>query len=499
MSIRRTLFWKVAPALVVLQLASVAITAAFIILYAQGAQETLASTALAARVDATAEEIERRTNGLALGADSLDASLRLDLSYRFPDPLILISLDGTAGEAIWPAPDGFLTGSLFMDSSWTEPSYIQLEEAYDGVVIDLSDDDVMGGFASAPLYDAAGFPVGLLVVQPLTRSLDLELSESRTAFLQSVRNGAIITIIVALLFGALLTWWLVRPVRRMASVVAGMGGDWQATRVDVKGEDEVASLGQAINDMADRVAESIHSLRSTNRIRRELVANVGHDLRTPLAGIRLHIEEAIRFEGDGRTSEARSALETAQRQIDFVSRLIEDLFELSRLEGDRSLLRLEPVPPAELVSELVGMYQSAAASAGVTLQTELESGLPMIEADGNRLIRLMGNLLSNAIRHSTQGSRVVIGASTGTDTLRITVTDAGSGMDTEEQERLFDRYYRGDDARTRASSHKRTGLGLAIAKAVAEAHGGRLEVESVKDEGTTMTLLLPLGKNSTPS
>ncbi|MGB0650628.1 MAG: ATP-binding protein [Rhodothermales bacterium] len=494
MKFRRTLFWKVAPALVVLQLASVAITAGFIIVYARSAQETLASTALAARMDATAEEIERRTNGLAFGTGSMDEGLRLDLSYRFPDPLILVGLDGTAATPIWPASDGFFTEDLFADSTWYEPTYIQLEEAYDDVYIDLSDDDVPGGFASAPLYDAGGFPVGLLVVQPLTRSLDLELSESRTAFRQSVRNGAILAILVALVFGALLTWWIVRPVRRMATVIADMGGDWQASRVDVSGEDEVALLGSAINDMADRVAESIHSLRTTDRVRRELVANVGHDLRTPLAGIRLHVEEAIRFKEEGRAEEARSALDTAQRQIDFISRLIEDLFELSRLEGDRTLLRLEPVLPAELVSELVGMYQSSAASAGVALETKLESDLPVVEADGNRLIRLMGNLLSNAIRHSADGDKVVVGVGTDGHTLRVTVTDSGPGMDTEEQERLFDRYYRGDDARTRVASHKRTGLGLAIAKAVAEAHGGRLEVESAKGEGTTMILLLPLSK-----
>ena len=220
MSIRRSLFWKVAPALVVLQLASVAITAGFIILCARSAQDTLASTALAARVDATAEEIERRTNGLALGAGDIDEGLRLDLAYRFPDPLILVDLDGTAAAPIWPAADGFLTDTPFVDSTWVEPSYIQLEEAYDDVVIDVSSDDVPGGFASAPLYDAAGFPVGLLVVQPLTRSLDLELAESRAAFRQSVRNGAILAIVVALLFGAILTWWIVRPVRRMVDVVS---------------------------------------------------------------------------------------------------------------------------------------------------------------------------------------------------------------------------------------------------------------------------------------
>ena len=494
MTIRRTLFWKVAPSLVILQLTIVAIAAGFTLWYARSAQQTLASAAMAARLDATAEEIERRSNGLEAGADHLDEALLLDLSYRFPDPLILVDLDGTAADPIWPAPDGFELDIPFVDSSWQEPSWIQLEEAYDDVVIDLSDDDVPGGFASAPLYDAAGFPVGMLVVQPLTRSLRLELAESRTAFQQSVKAVAILAVFLALVFGGLLTWWLVGPIRRMASVVSGMGGDWQKERIPVRGDDEIALLAEAINGMADRVAESIQSLRATDRMRRELVANVGHDLRTPLAGIRLHIEEASRFESEGRHEEAVAALATAQRQIDHVSRMIDDLFELSRLEGDSSLLRLEPVLPAELVSEVVGMYSSSARERGITLVQYVSRDLPILQADGTRLVRLLGNLVSNAVRHSPEGEEVVLRAAT-TDTsgwVEFSVRDHGPGMTGEERSRLFDRYYRGRDARTRDQSHERTGLGLAIARAVAEAHKGRLEADSEPGEGTTMRLLLPV-------
>lgn len=492
MNVRRTLFWKVAPALVALQLLIVAVAAGFTIWYARSAQETLASAALAARVDATAEEIERRSNGLADGADDLDDALKLDLSYRFPDPLILIDLDGTIAEPIWPAADGFDAETEWSDSTWQQPSWVQLEEAYDDVVIDLSDSDVPGGFASAPLYDEAGFPVGLLVVQPLSRSLELELAESREAFRQSVEVVALLAIVLALVFGALLTWWLVRPIRRMATVVSGMGGDWQDERVPIRGQDEVALLAESINEMADRVAHSIQSLRSTDRMRRELVANVGHDLRTPLSGIRMHIEEASRFENEGRREEAQSALATAQRQIDHVSRLIDDLFELSRLEGDTTLLRLEPVPPAELLSEVVGMHASRAREVGVSLKYEVENGVPVLRADGTRLIRLLGNLVSNAVRHSPEGSTVLIRVMAEEEVVRIAVQDQGPGMSKDEQERLFDRYYRGQDARTRDPAHKRTGLGLAISRAIAEAHRGSLHVESEPGKGTTMHLLLPL-------
>ena len=491
MRVRRTLFWKVAPALVALQLLIVAIAAGSTIWFARSAQETLASAALAARVDAVAEEIERRSEGLESGASGLDEALRLDLAYRFPDPIILLDLDGTVAEPIWPAEGGFEGLPPFLDSTWYQPSWVQLEEAYDDVVVDLSDEDVPGGFASAPLYDAAALPIGILLVQPLTRSLDLELSETRTAFRQSVEVVTALAILLALAFGALLTWWLVRPIRTMALSVSSMGGDWQADRVQVGGRDEIALLGSAINDMADRVAESIRALQATDAMRRELVANVGHDLRTPLSGVRLHIEEAARFDREGRSDDARRALATAERQIDHISRMIDDLFELSRLEGDASLLRREPVLPAELVTEVVGMHASMASERGVRIRTDVASDVPVLHADGARLLRLLGNLLSNAIRHAPEDSTVSIRAQTQTAAVVFSVSDRGPGMSEETQAHLFDRYYRGADARTRDPGHERTGLGLAIAMAIAEAHGGTLEVDSAPGQGTTMHLLLP--------
>lgn len=488
----RTLFWKVAPALVGLQLVIVAISAGLTVYYARDAQQTLATTSLSARLDATAEEIERRTAGLEGGWASLDESLLLDLQYRFPDPVFLIDLNGEVFGPVWPAEDAFGLEST-LDSTWTVPDYVQLEEAFDGLIVDLGDTEVDGGFASAPLYDRGGFPVALLVVQPMRRSLEWELTESRAAFRQASRSVALISVALALLFGAFLTWWLVRPVRSMAAVVAGMDGENPDLRVSVTGGDEIAVLGRAINQMAERVSASIRSLRETDRLRRELVANVGHDLRTPLAGIRLRLEEGVRFSGEGRMEEAVASLDAAQRQIDHVTRLIEDLFELSRLEGDASLLHIEPVPPAEWINETVGMYRAAAKEAGLTLEVDMPVGLPILQADGTRLLRLLGNLLSNAIRHTPNGGSVRVVVALDGPFLIVNVRDTGEGLSAAMRDRLFDRYYRGDDARTR-STHQRTGLGLAIARAVAEAHGGTLDVVPTDGPGTTLQLRLPLPK-----
>ena len=487
----RSLFWKVAPALVGLQLIIVAVAAGLTVFYARDAQETLASAALAARLDATAEEIERRTGGLDGGVTALDSALQLDLQYRFPDPLMVLDLGGAVAGPIWPAEDAFGLEGALQDSTWVVPPYLQLEEAYDNVIIDLSDDEVPGGFASAPLYDTAGFPAGLLLIQPLTRSLEWELADSRAAFRQSVEIVALAAVVLALLFGVVLTWWLVRPVRSMADVVSGMGGDWQERRVSVSGQDEMAVLGRAINRMADRVAASIQTLKETDRVRRELVANVGHDLRTPLAAIRLRIEEAGRLQEEGRAAEATASMDAARRQVDYVSRLIDDLFELSRLEGDASQLRLETVPPVELLHEAVGMHRSAAEAARIDLVLDTAPSLPILRADGTRLLRLLGNLLSNAIRHTPEGGRITVSAGSDGRALTIEVADTGEGMSEDEQERLFDRYYRGTDARTRGR-HERTGLGLAIARAIAEAHGGTLTASGSPGAGTRMTFQMPI-------
>ncbi|MDA0875603.1 MAG: HAMP domain-containing protein [Bacteroidetes bacterium] len=271
---RRSLFWKVALALVGLQLVIVVISAGLTVNYARDAQETLASTSLGARLDATAEEIERRTAGLDGGWASLDESLLLDLQYRFPDPVFLLDLNGEVFGPIWPAEDAFNLESV-LDFTWTVPAFLELEEAFDGMIVDLTDQEVPGGFASAPLYDRGGFPVALLVIQPMRRSVEWELAESRSALWQASRTVALISVVLALLFGAFLTWWLVRPVRSMASVVSDMDGEDPDLRVVVRGADEMAVLGHAINQMADRVSASIRSLRETDRLRRELVANVG--------------------------------------------------------------------------------------------------------------------------------------------------------------------------------------------------------------------------------
>ncbi|MBT4053220.1 MAG: HAMP domain-containing histidine kinase, partial [Bacteroidetes Order II. Incertae sedis bacterium] len=368
------------------------------------------------------------------------------------------------------------------------------DDVLSDVLVDASDALLEGGYAMAPLFDEGGFLAGLVLVQPLSQSMDLELMDTRAAFRRSLRTVGILAIVMALLLGAGMTWWMVRPLRSLTRSISRIGDGQYDESIQVKGNDEFSELSSAINVMAVRVARSIEALKESDRLRRDLVANVGHDLRTPLAAMLAHLEEAERFNSEGRAKEAEDAVGQAARQGSYLSALVDDLFELSRLESQGQKLRQEPVPIGELVADAVAGNQGEATKNGISLLADVADGLPLLTADGTRLLRVLNNLISNAIRYTSDQGVITVKAVSLAHQIVLSVTDTGVGISAPEQARMFDRYYRGEGARTRVSdaTYKGTGLGLAISRAIAQAHKGSLEVESTPGEGTSMILTLPV-------
>lgn len=493
---RRTgsVFWKVALVLITAQLAIGILAVGFTAWFARDQQKSLASEAMTARLDAVSEEIERRSAGSDVFKDHLSEDLKLDLGYRFPDPVFILNLDGSIVETILPASDAFPAAFIDTTVVSTLPDIIELEETFTEIFIDVSDEKVPGGYASAPLLDSGGFPVGFLVIQPVRQSIALELADTNAAFRKSIRLISGLSIVVALLLGAFFTWWLVRPLRLIAGTVSHIGEGKYDLRLSVKGNDEFALLSQAINQMTEKVQSSIDSLKESDRIRRELVANVGHDLRTPLAAIEANLEEAERFKLEGRPHDYDEAVKQARRQSRVLAGLITDLFELSRLESAVPRLNLEPVPMGELISDAISSVAATSRDNGIVVKSVVDPRIPIVLADGVLLLRLLTNLLSNAVRYSDANSEVVISAHYEQVWIRLSVLNRGGAIPPEELERVFDRYYRGSHARTRSVGENRggTGLGLAIAKAIAEAHGGSLTVSSQPDSGTVFTFELPV-------
>ncbi len=440
------------------------------------------------RLDAVAEEVEGRASFDAFGAMTMPERLGLDLATRFPDPVALFDVRGAVLDTFgtWTAaPRLPARGAAALDAG--------------RVVVDLAG----GGFAVAPLLAPDGLPSGALLVQPLNRTVAEATAPARDALRLAALAAVLLSGLVAFALGAVVTARLVRPLRRITARVARIGEGETADRLPgADRPDELGQLSAAVNEMAAQVEASVEHLRATDRMRRDLVANVGHDLRTPLAALTLALDEAERFASEGREADAAEAVAGARAEAASAAALVADLFELSRLDapgadGAADALRLGPVPLGEMVRDASGAHARAFARDGVALVVDIAPGLPTLDADGARLVRLVSNLLDNARRHTPAGGTVTVAATADGDGATVTVADTGPGIAPDALSLVFERYYRGTSARTRGVEG--SGLGLAIARAVAEAHGGTLAAASADAGGAVFTLRMPLGGDEAPT
>lgn len=459
----------------------------------------LVANSLRLRLDSAVAEIEQRTWLEPSPLLELTPGLYIDLPRRFEDPIYLLNAEGelvtqiTTAETEFPFP--------LMNNLQPQPppdsmvvweglgALLQRRE----IIVQIDEDSEHGTWGLAPLFHFDGSIAGGLLVKPLTQSINQELSPTREAFVRALFIIIGVSGLLALILGAFFTWWLIRPLRRMTDKVAAIGAGNYSTRMEITSEDEFGRLAAAINQMADEVEASIDSLKATDKLRRELITNVGHDLRTPLAAVLGYNEQAERYLQKEDMPAAKEALDVAQQQGNYLKQLVNDLFELSRFISGPPALRQEPVPVGELLHEVVQSHRTDIESKGIQFHFNSSDKLPIIPGDGLRLMRVLNNLLSNAKRYTPTGEHIWLKANADDDTVTIQVRDSGEGMSKEEQENIFERYYRGSDARTRQDNH--TGLGLAISRAIIQAHGGTIQVESSLGKGTTFTVHLPTRNN----
>ena len=472
---RRTVFWKVAGVLVGAQVATALLAVVLGGVFARDRSRELLAGTLTLRLDAVAEEVEARAEIGPLGEVALGPRLRADLGTRFPDPMAVLDETGAVTDRFGGGGGEVPAGAV-----------AALEAGRVAVRLDAPG----GGWGLAPILAPDGLPAGGLLVQPLTRTVTQEQRGTRRAFWQATAVTVAVAVALALVLGALFTARLVRPVREVTRRVERLGEGDYSERLPPAGDDELGRLARAVNEMAARVEASVESLRATDRLRRELVANVGHDLRTPLAALRVTLDEAERFADEGRPGDAAAALAAARRQTDGAAALVADLFELSVLDRPDRALRLAPVPVGELVRDVAERHAPALRQSGLDFEVEIPTGLPTVEADGARLVRALSNLLDNARRHTPAGGTVRLAVAADGAGVAVTVSDTGVGIEPDALNRVFERYFRGTDARTRGAG---TGLGLAIARAVAQAHGGTLTAESRPGQGATFRLAIPTG------
>ncbi len=236
------------------------------------------------------------------------------------------------------------------------------------------------------------------------------------------------------------------------------------------------------------VLHDITELRRLERARRDFVANVSHEFKTPLTAIQGFAETLLGGAIDDKRNRGRF-LEIIRTHAVRLGRLTDDLLKLARIEADKISVEVQPVAAADFIHSCLETARLNAAPRRITLQCDCPPDLPLFKGDPSSLQEILQNLLDNAVRYTADGGRVTVRAFARADEMVISVADTGTGIPKAEQERIFERFYRVDAARSRESGG--TGLGLAIAKHLVEAHGGRIEVESEVGHGSTFSVILP--------
>jgi two-component system sensor histidine kinase SaeS len=260
------------------------------------------------------------------------------------------------------------------------------------------------------------------------------------------------------------------------------------TRLIIDSGDELDDIAFAFNTMTAKLQQAFERQQELEEARRNLIAAVSHDLRTPLATMQAMVESI----NDGVVSEEETVaryLRTVQGEIGYLSRLIDDLFELSQIDSGSLELRREPSNVSDFVSDALDALRPQAEQRRLRIEGEVAGELPNVVMDTPRMQRVLYNLVQNALRHTPPDGSVIIRAKDAGPEIEISVEDTGEGVEAEELPHIFERFYRGDRARKRAEAG--SGLGLTIAKGIVELHGGRIWAISNRGEGSTFTFTVP--------
>lgn len=295
---------------------------------------------------------------------------------------------------------------------------------------------------------------------------------------------------IALCTSVLLVRRFTRPLEDLTVAAEQMKEGKYTQRVSLpKNLDELGHLGLTFNEMADTIEADITELRRQDQVRRDLIANIAHDLATPLTAIQ-GFSEAL---ADNVISDADGRQETALRigrEVQRLRRLVADIQQMSSLEAGHTKLDLAPLDMHAQVDETIAVITPECEQEGIDVHNDIQPSTPQVIADSDRITQVLLNLLDNARRHTPDGGTIRVGATLQGDYLRIWVSDTGIGIDPVDLPHIFERFYRAD--RSRTASTGGSGLGLSIVKAIITAHGGNIWAESTLGQGTCVTFTLPI-------
>ena len=339
-------------------------------------------------------------------------------------------------------------------------------------------------------------PQGYLYVVLAGQQLESVASLLQGSYILRLGISVLLLSALAGLVGGL--WLLHRVTRRLRRLDeammefenAGFSGFRQHLDFDTKSRDELGRLGRSFNTMAQRISSHIGSLQQTDALRRELVANVSHDLRTPIASLQGYLETLLIKEDSLDEVQRREYIVIALRHSERLGKLVSELFELAKLDSGHTEVHPEAFAPGELVQDVMMKYQLLAQKNDINLIANIPENLPFVHADIGLIERVLANLLDNALEHTPANGQVELNVFEAEDAVRIEVADNGSGIPREELPFVFDRFYQVNKSERQASGG--VGLGLAIAKRIMDLHTSSIEVFSEPHSGTRFDFSLPV-------
>lgn len=330
---------------------------------------------------------------------------------------------------------------------------------------------------------------GYLYVRTESSSLPVKRppSPAENDFLNQVIRAAItsaaIAVVMALLLGFILARTLTRSVRQLTHATRAMAGGDLQQQVPVHSNDEIGELAHSFNQMSA-------DLSRASQARKQMTADLAHDLRTPLSILRGYTEGLK----EGRIDGSTKLYDIMHGEVEHLQRLVEDLRTLSLADASELTLNKRAVDPRALLERTALAYFMQAEEQGIQLKVEAQEDLPSINVDTDRMTQVLNNLVSNALRYTHQGELTLHAEAQGKQVV-FRVSDTGSGIPAEDVPYVFDRFYRVDKSRQREGESydgNSSGLGLAIAKAIVEAHGGNISVQSEVGKGTTFAIAIPV-------
>ena len=300
----------------------------------------------------------------------------------------------------------------------------------------------------------------------------------------------IIAVIATIIAGFSLFFVLTRRLRSLSEAVKSFSSGDLGQRVRVEGSDEISALGYAFNRMAESIETNILQLKEEEQLRRELIANISHDLRSPLTSIRGHLETLLLKSSDLSEEEQKSFIEVSLKNVSNFQKLVEELFDLAKLEARQIEPQKIIFSMAELIQDVVLKLLPRSNAKGIEISYNPAADNPPLNADIGLIERMLTNIIENAITYTPEGGAVSINLHTESESLMISISDSGPGISDEDLPLIFERFYRADKSRSRNSEG--TGLGLAIAREVAVLHGGRITAVSPEGGGAVFEITLPL-------